>query len=684
MKKTLLYKLLLVTTLVYFTPNKIFSQTSELLPDIINLPETNIMYPYISLDGNSILFIIKLEDKDILAESKKDIQGNWQKPIYIDVVNDFDSTDFYIESPSYNHNTSELYFALRHDHKDSIFNIYKSRKVDNKWTKPTKLPSPINSTQNESDPCISPDGKTFYFVRDYKNENLKKVDCKAMYVSHLIDGSWSNPAKLPEPVNSGCDRFPRIAADGKSLFFTSIRSTSTESADIYYTKLITKNAWITPIIVSNLSTELDEITPSINVSGTTIYYSKPTGKKKNDIWKIYKTQNLGEFKPEKTTIFTGVITDLNTSMPLNAQIKIIDPYSSIILFSTSNNSHTGEYSFILQKGRKYIIDVYKKGYSHHFFEYDNTNSTKKEIEKDIKLYKKVNLILNVFDNEIYEPLEGNISVIDKNTGEKQDIIITKIDKGRYSVTLDIGKYYNIEVEKKYFEKNNFELDLTGVVQFSEFEKDIELQIGKVDYEILLTDNKTGEGIQGTVEITNLTSGEKTVITATTDENGRVVIQLRDGNRYEINVSPNGYSFANTVVDLVNEKRKRKTAMPLTPLTEETKIELNDIIFEFNSADLNESSYIELDRVVKLMTNNPQIKIEISAHTDDVGSQNYNLKLSNKRAASVVEYLIDKNVDNTKLISKGYGKSSPKYFPVETEENRAKNRRVELKILEVQQ
>ncbi len=92
----------------------------------------------------------------------------------------------------------------------------------------------------------------------------------------------------------------------------------------------------------------------------------------------------------------------------------------------------------------------------------------------------------------------------------------------------------------------------------------------------------------------------------------------------------------------------------------------------------------MDRVVKLLKNNPEIKIEISAHTDDVGSETYNLKLSERRAESVTEYITDKGIPGEALIAKGYGESQPAFLPADIDENREKNRRVEMKIIETKQ
>ena len=110
-----------------------------------------------------------------------------------------------------------------------------------------------------------------------------------------------------------------------------------------------------------------------------------------------------------------------------------------------------------------------------------------------------------------------------------------------------------------------------------------------------------------------------------------------------------------------------------------KLTLNDITFETNSAELRESSQFELDRIVELMHVNPKLAIEISAHTDDVGDEKLNLKLSEKRAQSALEYLISRGVSQERLLPKGYGESSPAVSN-DSDENRALNRRVELRVL----
>ncbi len=107
--------------------------------------------------------------------------------------------------------------------------------------------------------------------------------------------------------------------------------------------------------------------------------------------------------------------------------------------------------------------------------------------------------------------------------------------------------------------------------------------------------------------------------------------------------------------------------------------LKEIFFEFDKSTILQQSYFELMKLIALLENYPQMKIEIRGHTDAKGSDAYNLRLSENRAKAVADYLISKGVNEKRLKSNGYGKSLP-IDTNETEEGRANNRRVEFKVL----
>ncbi len=109
------------------------------------------------------------------------------------------------------------------------------------------------------------------------------------------------------------------------------------------------------------------------------------------------------------------------------------------------------------------------------------------------------------------------------------------------------------------------------------------------------------------------------------------------------------------------------------------IALNGVFFETNSAELKPASRTTLDAAVKTLKDNPTLRVEVAAHTDSRGRATYNLKLSDKRANSVMAYLISHGIDASRLQAKGYGEAMP-IADNATEEGRAKNRRVELRPL----
>jgi OOP family OmpA-OmpF porin len=117
---------------------------------------------------------------------------------------------------------------------------------------------------------------------------------------------------------------------------------------------------------------------------------------------------------------------------------------------------------------------------------------------------------------------------------------------------------------------------------------------------------------------------------------------------------------------------------LVPIEIGQIVRLNNVFFDFDKFDLRPESFVELDRVVKLLHENPSITIEMSAHTDSHGTDEYNFKLSDNRARSCMEYIISKGIAANRITSQGYGESKP-VTENETDEGRQMNRRVEFKI-----
>jgi len=118
-----------------------------------------------------------------------------------------------------------------------------------------------------------------------------------------------------------------------------------------------------------------------------------------------------------------------------------------------------------------------------------------------------------------------------------------------------------------------------------------------------------------------------------------------------------------------------------PIKKGNQVALNNIFFDYNKTELKKESFPELNRLAKMMKENPKMKIAIGGHTDSRGSDDYNMKLSNERAASVKQYLQKMGVDAGRMTIKNLGKSAPLTANETSADGAALNRRVDITIEE---
>ncbi|HKK62228.1 MAG TPA: OmpA family protein, partial [Bacteroidales bacterium] len=164
--------------------------------------------------------------------------------------------------------------------------------------------------------------------------------------------------------------------------------------------------------------------------------------------------------------------------------------------------------------------------------------------------------------------------------------------------------------------------------------------------------------------------------------GDYLVPLPTGAEYAFNVSHPGYLFYSDHFIIKGDyslENPYNKDIPLVPIEAGKSAVLNNIFFDFDSYKLREESKVELNLIVDFLKLNENIRIEISGHTDNTGSDAYNLDLSKKRAEEVVGYLVSMGIEKDRLESKGYGSSKP-VSENNTEQGRAKNRRTEMKIL----
>lgn len=198
----------------------------------------------------------------------------------------------------------------------------------------------------------------------------------------------------------------------------------------------------------------------------------------------------------------------------------------------------------------------------------------------------------------------------------------------------------------------------------------------------ILDATTQVALQATIEIVDNSKNELMASFESNSSTGAYLISLQPGKNYGISVNKQDYLFHSENFDIPEDAvaKQIKKDILLKKVEVGTRIVLNNIFYDFNKATLRPESEAELDRLYKLLNENPTLKIEISGHTDNVGSASYNQKLSESRAKSVVNYLLDKGINNTRLTFKGYGFNRP-VAGNDTEEGRQQNRRTEFEIMD---
>lgn len=194
------------------------------------------------------------------------------------------------------------------------------------------------------------------------------------------------------------------------------------------------------------------------------------------------------------------------------------------------------------------------------------------------------------------------------------------------------------------------------------------------------DKRTNAGLPSAVELTDIKNGNL-ISKIQTDEDGNYLVTLPVGKDYVFNVNRKGYLFYSDHFSLQHNHTDSAFTVniPLQPIEKGASIVLKNIFFETGRFDLKHESKIELDKLVSLLLDNPNLKIQLDGHTDNVGNEKDNLLLSTNRAKAVVGYLLSKSINPKRLAFIGFGSTKP-VADNKTEAGRALNRRTELSII----
>lgn len=468
----------------------------------------------------------------------------------------------------------------------------------------------------------------------------------------------------------------------------------------------------------NINSKYDELTPIVAADGKTIYITRDdhpenTGDADDDqdIW-ISTLDKNGEWTPLKNMGFP--INNKSNNFPVSAS----PDNNSIIVgnkYKVDGSSDGSGLSITYKTTDGWsipkafeIIDYYNdNNYVSYFLCSDNktllTSLERKEGlgEKDLYVSfltedgkwskpKNMGTTLNTFSDETQPFLAAdNTTMYFSSKGHLgyggHDVFISKrLDDSwtNWSEPKNLGPKVNtVSAELGYF------LDAKGEVAYLSSNGDI-WKIGNAEKPDPVTlvsgityNKKTNKPMQANIKYYDLETNIELGVATSNPTTGEYKIILPTGKKYSFIAQQKEFYPISENLDLksLTEYNELAKDLYLLPIEKGEVIRLNNIFFEFNKAELKSESFNEIDRLYKILADNTEMKIEIGGHTDDKGSDEYNRKLSDDRAKSVLNYLVKKGIDASRLTSKGYGESNPLIENI-NDENRAVNRRVEFKVL----
>lgn len=658
----------------------LISQLNAYGQDLSNIvkPGAIVQQPKVSFDGTQLVFMANYDGraKPYISDY---VNGQWSEPklIFSDDING----QYLFSHPQLSFDNQRLYISGKQ--VNSNYDIFYSDLVDGQWGELKPIWANINTGVDEESPAVSPNEKIILFTRPTPESEKASDYCKVLFMTEMDEtGNWSEPRRLSPDYNMGCEYSPYFSTDNKTFYFSSNvdvtdsegRRVSRKIFNVYWAKIDGLYKFNPKVVQEVINPNEHQNSISIDRNGQ-MYFGQ------GDIFKANETkqyssigykQLTASMAPEATTLISGNVTDTDGQI-LSAEISIINPYTSKVLQKVNSNAE-GYFQAFIPTGEQFSIVARKENYS---TQSKLLNTSSSDLNLDFTLFPEVNFKFNVFDSEFYFPLGASLSIRDSDFNEIRNYNIYADPNENAAIQIPLGQELFVIFSSQNYYSDTLTLPFDKEVIFSEFDFDVELIRKIKNLQFQFTDDETGKSLGLEVTVYNVSRNEKTVRQVT---DGNLSLDLRDGEVYEISSSAQGYSYFSAQYDMSDEElEQNKIIETKLKSIKNSSIVLNNITFEYNSFDLIAQSYGELNKLVQYLINNGDYKVEISAHTDDKGAENYNLQLSRLRAGSVMNYLQDHGILSDRLISKGYGEAQP-LFENDTEENRAKNRRVEFKIL----
>ena len=565
---------------------------------------------------------------------------------------------------------------------DSYYNVYASKEAEKWYAKIIKNKDPeviyrysqmlkANGKYKESNKWMS----SFSEMRPYDSRAIAFKNTPN-YIDKIIGrGEKFNIQNID--INSEYSDFGSIIKD-KKIYFTSSRNTDRKSygwndepfLDIYSSTINEKGSFLEPNLLEELNSKFHEGILSFSADGNTIYFTRESFYEKEFEKSEENRNKYGQsyiYKATKLKDKFNIIESLDINDPsFSNKNPMVSPDGKHLYFSSNRPDGFGMY------------DIYRASIND-----DGTLSDVENLGQNVNSEGQEGFPFLSNDNVLYFSSDGHLGI------GGLDVFYSRYIDGKWSNIRNIGIPVNSGADDFAFiidEENE-----NGFVSSNRpggVGKDDIYALKKIKpicdilLESTVVDSKTNIPIEKA--LTSISDGTG-VIENTKESNtdGLVAYILECGDEFNLVASKEGYETKSVAVKLTENDPPMLTIIldPIEELIVETKVELNNIYFDFDKFNITSKAAFELDKLVAVMNKYPEMKITVESHTDSRGSSSYNKGLSERRAKATVQYVISKGINEDRLEAIGMGEGVSLFDCSKgcNEEQHAQNRRSEFII-----
>jgi outer membrane protein OmpA-like peptidoglycan-associated protein/tetratricopeptide (TPR) repeat protein len=504
----------------------------------------------------------------------------------------------------------------------------------------------VNTRYHEGPLCFTNNGNSIWFTRNnqkYSRRDEEATNNLKIYTADWDGRRWNNEREFALNSDTYSVGHPAFSPDGKTMYFASDMPGSLGDTDLFRVskietvdeKGIRTYAWGEP----------ENLGPKINTKGKEMF---PFVDARGVLF--FATDGLGGF---------GGL-DMYVAFPQADTLNVMN-------LGRPMNSTYDDFGFIVSND-----------FSHGYFTSNRAGG--------------------VGDDDIYHFLvdmpEQTLQFVDERTGEPlRQALVRMIPSEDPPYEINANEAGEVILTTQYKQKYVYQIELEGwatftdsIMPFELFRKDVPLRNYSVPRATQVTakvvHGETGEIMSNAdVVVRRVSSPDKKY---TTDDKGEFSFFIAKPEKVQIVVAKEGYVDEFKSLDVLEMGKEIELPLAVEPIYEGKTIELENLYYDTNSAEIRVDAALILDQLLEVMNKNPRLVVELGSHTDSRASASYNLKLSQQRTQKAVEYLISKGIDSKRMVAKGYGETKLLNHCSDgvtcSEEEHQRNRRTEFKIL----